>query len=218
MEAPREYDLVLYGATGYTGKYTAEWLQQNAPTDLKWAIAGRNAQKLEAVASALKELNPDRAQPTIEAIDHALPDLKALASKATVLISTVGPFWKYGTPVVEACVASGTHYLDVTGEIPWVRQMIERFHDAARAKKCIVMPQSGVDSVPSDMLAYVLAQYLREKHNQGTATCLNVITSMKCGFPSLSFRRLTRTRGAPSPAGPRTRCSPSAPPTRRATS
>jgi short subunit dehydrogenase-like uncharacterized protein len=63
MGSPRQYDLVLYGATGYTGKYTAEWLQENAPTDLKWAIAGRNAQKLAAVALQLKELNPDRLQP-----------------------------------------------------------------------------------------------------------------------------------------------------------
>jgi short subunit dehydrogenase-like uncharacterized protein len=63
MATPREYDLVLYGATGYTGQFTAEWLQQNAPTDLKWAIAGRNAQKLEVIASTLKALNPDRLQP-----------------------------------------------------------------------------------------------------------------------------------------------------------
>jgi len=63
MDTHRTYDLVLYGATGYTGQYTAEWLQENAPTDLKWAVAGRNAQKLEAIATTLKELNPDRLQP-----------------------------------------------------------------------------------------------------------------------------------------------------------
>jgi short subunit dehydrogenase-like uncharacterized protein len=63
MDDRRDYDLVLYGATGYTGNYTAEWLQQNAPTDLKWAIAGRNADKLHALAAALKELSPDRLQP-----------------------------------------------------------------------------------------------------------------------------------------------------------
>jgi hypothetical protein len=72
MDPHREYDLVLYGATGYTGKYTAEWLQENAPADLKWAIAGRNAQKLEAIASELKELKPDRLQPGTKPCDHDL--------------------------------------------------------------------------------------------------------------------------------------------------
>lgn len=113
----RQYELIVYGATGYTGKYTAEWLHEKGPNDLKWAIAGRNAQKLQDVLSELKSINPSRALPAIETIEHTQAGLDSLAPKTQVFISTVGPYCKYGTPVVEACVKAGTNYFDVTGEV-----------------------------------------------------------------------------------------------------
>ncbi|KAF2674199.1 hypothetical protein BT63DRAFT_419505 [Microthyrium microscopicum] len=173
--ASRQYDLIVYGATGHTGKYTVDYLQENAPTDLKWAIAGRNASKLSTIASDLKTLNSDRVQPGVEAINHDPTDLATLAAKTKVLISCVGPFWKYGTPVIEACVNAGTHYIDITGEIPWVYDMINRFHERAVASKTVLIPQCGIDSAPSDLIAHLLVRYIRSHYNEGTLEVVNCI-------------------------------------------
>jgi len=108
----REYELVVLGATGYTGKYCAEHIATHLPTDLRWAVAGRNESKLSAVLTQIKTLNPDRRVPGVEVASLSPGDIDTLAKKTKVLISTVGPFHLYGTPVVEACVRNGTHYID----------------------------------------------------------------------------------------------------------
>jgi short subunit dehydrogenase-like uncharacterized protein len=113
MAAGREYDVVLLGATGYTGKLCAHHITIHLPTDLRWAVAGRNAAKLEALIGNLRELNRDRRQPDIEAVQLTSIELDALAKKTKVLLNTIGPYHLYSTPVVEACVTNGTHYLDV---------------------------------------------------------------------------------------------------------
>jgi short subunit dehydrogenase-like uncharacterized protein len=129
----RQYDLILLGATGYTGKLTAEHINEFLPVDLKWAVAGRSAAKLESLIEKLKSLNPKRLPPckchpgartsvqlswllvpfiAIEVCTATAEDLDALAKKTKVIITLLGPYAKYGTPVVEACVKNGTHYLD----------------------------------------------------------------------------------------------------------
>jgi len=130
----RQYDLVLLGATGYTGKLTAEHINEFLPVDLKWAVAGRSAAKLENLIEKLKKLNPKRLPPckcrlrattsarliswvfcsfiALEVCTTATEDLDALAKNTKVIITLLGPYAKYGTPVVEACVKNGTHYLD----------------------------------------------------------------------------------------------------------
>ncbi|KAK3065631.1 hypothetical protein LTR53_018201, partial [Teratosphaeriaceae sp. CCFEE 6253] len=110
----RQYECVVFGATGYTGKYTCEHIATHLPTDFKWAVAGRSQGKLEQLAEELKTLNPDRSQPGIETARLNREDLLGLARKTKVLITTVGPYHKYGTAVVEACAETGTHYLDCT--------------------------------------------------------------------------------------------------------
>ena len=109
----RKYDLVLLGATGYTGKYTAEHITTHLPTDLKWAVAGRSAAKLTALVEEIVPLNPDRLSPSLEITTLSLEDLNSLAKKTRLLINTVGPYCLYSSPVVEACAKNGTHYLDV---------------------------------------------------------------------------------------------------------
>lgn len=129
--AERQYELVLFGATGYTGKLCAEHIITHLPTDLRWAVAGRSASKLSAVLEELQHLNPDRLQPGTSQEDFSLgiwtdfprsgietaalttEDLNRLARKTRLLINTVGPYHLYSTPVVEACAKNGTHYLDV---------------------------------------------------------------------------------------------------------
>ncbi|KAI9824497.1 MAG: hypothetical protein M1819_000852 [Sarea resinae] len=109
----REYDIVVFGATGYTGKLCAEHITTHLPTDLKWAVAGRSPSKLASLTQEILSLNPDRIQPGIEIAELRKEDLHALARKTRLIINTVGPYYKFGAPVVEACASNGTHHLDV---------------------------------------------------------------------------------------------------------
>ncbi|KAF2085216.1 hypothetical protein K490DRAFT_58831 [Saccharata proteae CBS 121410] len=178
-QGERKYELVLLGATGYTGKLTAEHIATNLPTNLNWAIAGRNEQKLSSVAHDLRQLNPDRIQPDIEVVELKDDDLNALCKKAKLVITTVGPFMKYGEPVVRACAENGTHYVDSTGEVPWVLEMIEKYHDKAQHSGAIMIPQCGVDSVPADIAAYVVSTHLRRNFSVPTSEVLNCLVDVK---------------------------------------
>ena len=178
----RQYDLVLLGATGYTGKLTAQYIQENVATDLKWAIAGRNTGKLNSVAEELKRINCDRLQPAIEIAEQSAKDLQALARKTKVLISTVGPYHKFGSPVVEACAKAGTHYLDVTGETPWVYDMEKAWHETAKQNGAALISLCGIESVPADILAYILVHEVRTKLNAGVTECINTLQDAKGGL------------------------------------
>lgn len=161
----RQYDLVVFGATGYTGKFTAENVALNLPTDLKWAVAGRSREKLEKVVSQCKSLNPDRRQPDIEVVNLNGAELAALAKKTFVFITTTGPFGQYGEHAFKACAENGTHYVDVTGEVPFVARMIKKYEAAAKASGAKMFPQSGIESVPSDLLTLSLAKLVRERYD-----------------------------------------------------
>ncbi|KAF1964172.1 hypothetical protein BU23DRAFT_562145 [Bimuria novae-zelandiae CBS 107.79] len=170
MAQSRQYEIVLFGATGYTGKLTAEWISQHLPTDLKWAIAGRNTTKLQTVAEELKRLSPDRQQPDIETCELKEDQLTSLALKTRLIIATVGPFMFYGEPVLAACAKTGTHYLDCTGEVPWIHSMIPKYHAQAQSTGAIIIPECGLDSVPADILSYVLTRHVRKTLNAGITT------------------------------------------------
>ncbi|MCJ1307393.1 hypothetical protein MMC25_001039 [Agyrium rufum] len=181
MSTEREYELVILGATGYTGQYCAEHITTSLPTDLKWAVAGRSASKLSSLVSDVKKLNPDRAQPGVEVATLSPSDLNALAKKTTLLINTVGPYHLYSTPVVEACVNQGTHYLDVTGETPWVKDIIEKFHDRAKENKAIIIPEIGFESTPSDLLALSLVSIIEQRLNVGTKEVIASLHNFNAG-------------------------------------
>ena len=143
MEGPEsQYDIVLLGASGYTGKYTAEHIVKQLPTDLRWAVCGRSAAKLNGIIEELKPLNPDRHLPYVEVCTLDPRDLEALAKKTTVLINAVGPYYLFSEPVVKACAEAGTHYIDCTGEVPWVKKMIEKYEETAKKSGAIVSPFS----------------------------------------------------------------------------
>ncbi|KAI9785093.1 MAG: hypothetical protein M1816_000504 [Peltula sp. TS41687] len=180
----RQYEVILLGATGYTGRITAEHITTNAPTDLRWALAGRSASRLSAVAQQIRSLNPDRLQPGIEVAELKPSDLDALAKKTKVIITMVGPYALYGAPVVEACAKNGTHYFDVTGEIPWVLDMIKRYHDTAKATGAIMIPQIGLESCPADILSWSLVSFIRDRLATGTKEvilCVHDITIAPSG-------------------------------------
>lgn len=175
----RQYECIVFGASGYTGKYTAEHIATNLPTDFKWAVAGRSHDKLQRVVDEIKPFNADRIQPGIEIAQLNKADLINLAKKTKVLITTVGPYHQYGTEVVEACVETGTHYLDVTGEVPWVYDMIHKYHDTAKKNGAIMIPQNGIESAPPDLMCWMLASFIREQLNVGTAEVVLSVHELK---------------------------------------
>ncbi|KAK1756205.1 Saccharopine dehydrogenase-like oxidoreductase [Echria macrotheca] len=180
----RQYDMVVFGATGYTGKFTAQHITTHLPTTLRWAIAGRSQAKLEALAEQCKKWNPDRPPPAIEICSLSDADLASLASKTFILLTTVGPYGRHGEPAFRACAEQGTHYLDVTGEVPFVKRMITRYASTASASGALMFPQVGIESAPSDLVTWTLARVLRETY--GPTTKLGDVTEslMISGAPS----------------------------------
>src|ERR1700712_3639162 len=151
--AQREFDIVLYGATGFVGKLTAQYLA-NAGGAAQIALAGRSTQKLLAVRESLGAAAG--AWPLIEA-DAASPStLNDMAARTQVVISTVGPYTKYGVPLVAACAAAGTDYADLTGETMFIRESIDLFHKEAADNGARIVHSCGFDSVPSDLTVYAL--------------------------------------------------------------
>ena len=149
--------------------------------------------------------------------------LDALVKKTRVLINTIGPYHLYSTPVVEACVKNGTHYLDVTGEAPWVLEMINKYHDIAKANHAIIIPEIGIESAPSDLLAFALTKLIRRELSVGTAEvigCLHEVNGVPSGgtlatvlgiMDHYSLREIARASGtwASSPVpGPKLKQSP----------
>jgi short subunit dehydrogenase-like uncharacterized protein len=161
--ARRRFDLVLYGATGFVGRQTVAYVARHAP-GLRFALAGRSARRLEEVRAAA---GPGAAQAGIvvaDATDAAALD--ALASQATVMLSTAGPFALVGSELVAACVRQRTHYVDITGETPWVRDLIDRHHARAERDGTRIVPCCGFDSVPSDLGAWLVASAVRRESGE----------------------------------------------------
>lgn len=147
----REFDVVLYGATGFTGRQTVAYFRKFAPAGLRWAIAGRGKSKLEAL---------DAQVPVIVADSTDTRAVDAMVARTRVILSTAGPFALYGTPIVDGCVRFQTHYADITGETPWVRMLIDKYHDKAAEEGTRIVPFCGFDSIPSDIGAMLIARTL----------------------------------------------------------
>lgn len=175
----RTYDVVLYGATGFVGRQTAAYFAQytGLPKGFQWAVAGRSADKLRAV---LNDCGANGAGVLIaEAHDAAAMD--TLARSAKVVLSTAGPFALFGSTLVDACVRNGTHYVDITGETPWVRGLIDRHHVQAQSTGTRIIPMCGFDSIPSDISAFLAQQAMQERYGE---PCVSVKTafSVRGGF------------------------------------
>jgi short subunit dehydrogenase-like uncharacterized protein len=155
-------DIIVHGSTGYTGTLISKYLATAASAaNITWGISGRNKKFLDELAHECQAKDSKRKQqtPTIFVADSLkAADMETVAKRARVVIACAGPFSKYGMPMAAACVANGTHYVDITGEFPFVREMIERFHDEAKSKKLFFLPCSGFDSVPSDVMNDVVHQ------------------------------------------------------------
>jgi short subunit dehydrogenase-like uncharacterized protein len=158
--ADREYDIVLFGATGFTGGLTAEYLAKHADPGTRWALAGRSTAKLEDVR---RRLGPEHAElPLVSAECDAPATMRALAESTRVLITTVGPYIKYGEPVVAACASAGTSYVDLTGEPEFVDLMWLRHHSEAERTGARLIHSCGFDSIPYDLGALFAVNQLPE--------------------------------------------------------
>jgi len=157
MKSSSKFDIVVYGATGFTGQLVAEYLaaQYKSDSQLKWAMAGRSLDKLKSVRDAIGA-NPDT--PLIVADASDVASLQAMVATTRSVITTVGPYQHYGNDLIAACAASGTDYFDLCGEPIWMRQMVDKHEAAAKASGARIVFSCGFDSVPFELGAFYVQE------------------------------------------------------------
>lgn len=162
----RTHDIVVWGATGVAGRFVAEYLTERyAPTDLSIALGGRDESRLDALASDLVDRREAWDELPVVLGDATDPaSLREIARETRVVCTTVGPYTTYGTPLVEACIDAGTDYCDLTGEVNWVRETVDRCHDAAVAADARIVHSCGFDSVPADLGTLLVQTFALEEH------------------------------------------------------
>ena len=160
MSNTTQLDLIIWGATGFTGQLVSEYINKKySNTALKWGIAGRNKEKASVIAERLN-IAKDR---IFIADCNDLESLIKLTSKTIVICTTVGPYAKLGTNLIEACIKTNTNYCDITGETQWIRKMIDKYHSKAKENKIKIINSCGFDSIPSDMGVFYSQKSLFEK-------------------------------------------------------
>ena len=163
-DSERDFDIIIQGATGFTGTLVAEYLlrQYGADSDIRWAMAGRSEEKLRNVRDGLGAAASEIELIVADSFDKGA--LRALASRTRVVLTTVGPYALYGSDLVEACVDAGTHYCDLAGEVQWIRKMIDTHHERAKATGAKIVNCCGFDSVPMDIGVWFLQDAAKQKH------------------------------------------------------
>ncbi|MGQ4617684.1 saccharopine dehydrogenase NADP-binding domain-containing protein [Nocardia sp. R7R-8] len=178
MADTREFDLVLFGATGFVGKPTAEYLAGAAPESTRIALAGRSLDKLTAVRDGLGPKAANWGLVVADSTDQAALD--ELAARTKVVVTTVGPYLRYGMPMVAACAKAGTHYADLTGEPLFIRDAIDTYHEQAVATGAKIVNSCGYDSIPSDLSVYQLYRRTVED-NSGELVDTTLVASLEGG-------------------------------------
>ncbi|HNP63195.1 MAG TPA: saccharopine dehydrogenase NADP-binding domain-containing protein [Woeseiaceae bacterium] len=175
----REFDVIVQGASGFTGVLVAEYLlrQYGVDRDLRWAIAGRDRAKLESVRQNLGESAAQLKILVAESFDKRA--LAELAARTQVVLTTVGPYALYGSDLVEACVMAGTHYCDLAGEVHWIRKMIDAYQDEARRTGARIVHCCGFDSVPMDIGVWFLQKAALEKTGQYCKSISMIVKATK---------------------------------------
>jgi short subunit dehydrogenase-like uncharacterized protein len=192
----REFDIVVYGATGYTGRLVAEYLASHykARSDApKWAMAGRSEDKLREVRAAI---GAAAVTPLIVADADDPASLEAMAARTRVVLTTVGPYQLYGEPLVAACAKAGTDYADLCGEPAWMREMIDNYDAAAKASGARICFSSGFDSIPFDLGVLMLQQEARKRFGAPAPRVKGRVRAMKGTFSGGTAASLTETMKA----------------------
>ena len=188
MGNKRDFDLIMWGATGFTGNLVCEYINKNYhEKELKWAIAGRNKKKISKLQ---KRLNIDESR-IIIADSSDKNSLLKMTKKANVICTTVGPYAKYGTNLIEACIETGTNYCDITGETQWIRRIIDKYHNHAKAKKLKIINSCGFDSVPSDMGVYFCQNAIYNKTGEYAQKISMRVAGAKGGISGGTYNSLS---------------------------
>lgn len=191
--ATREFDIIVYGATGFTGRLVAEYLVQHygdradAP---KWAMAGRSADKLAEIRDLI---GAPKDTPLVVADASDPASLDTMAARAKVILTTVGPYQLYGAPLVAACVKAGTAYADLCGEPGWMREMIDEHQDAAKASGARITFSCGFDSIPFDLGVHFLQAEAIKRHGKPAPRVKGRVRKMSGGASGGTIASLTET-------------------------
>ena len=181
--ARRAFDVVVWGATGFTGALVAAHLARHAPPETRWAIGGRDGDKLRALVGRLVDSGASSTLvPTLIGDAASDADMAGLAHCAACVVSAAGPYGALGGTLLGACASAGTHYADLTGEPAWVRSMIDRWDGVARASGATLVPCSGFDSVPGDVGAYGAARALEAATGAKAVAVTSYLTKVLGGF------------------------------------
>ena len=182
----RPYDIIVFGATGFTGKLVVEYLIEHYGVNnelFTWAIAGRNENKIKKLVETLAAKNDQ-----IKKIKHFIADsfddksLDNISKSAKLIISTVGPYIKYGKNLVSHCARNGTHYCDLTGEVPFIRESIDAYDEVAKKNECRIIHSCGFDSIPSDLGVLFLQNEAKKKYDFFCSGIKYYVRATKGGF------------------------------------
>jgi short subunit dehydrogenase-like uncharacterized protein len=168
-DSQREFEIILWGASGFTGRLVADYLYANygQGNELRWALAGRNESKLEGIVEEIAGAKD--ALPIVIADSGDLAAMKAMAARTQVICTAVGPYALYGTNLVAACVEKGTDYCDLTGELQWMKRVIGEYQSEAELSGARIVHTCGFDCIPSDMGVYYLQQQMQQVHGVSAA-------------------------------------------------
>jgi short subunit dehydrogenase-like uncharacterized protein len=171
-DEPRQYDLVVWGATGFAGRLVAEYLTESyGPDEVSIAIGGRDRDRLEELGDELTDRTESWDTVPVVLGDATEPEtLRDIADQTRVVCTTVGPYTKYGTPMVEACVEAGTDYCDLTGEVNWIRETVDRYHQDAVDSGARIVHSCGFDSVPADLGTLMVQSFATEEYGAACDT------------------------------------------------
>jgi len=177
----KQYDVIVWGATGFTGKWVVKYLFDHySQQELRWAIGGRNQDKLNDLRAFVGDSSAT--MDTVLANSDELASLCDMVSTTKVVISTVGPYGVYGSNLIQACAESGTHYVDLSGEVPWMRDMIDQHQSAAQKSGAKIVHSCGFDSIPSDMGTYFIQQQAYDKFGEYLTQVRYSLTKVKGGI------------------------------------
>ncbi|MGB6230096.1 MAG: saccharopine dehydrogenase NADP-binding domain-containing protein [Litorimonas sp.] len=186
----RPYEIVVYGASGYTGRLVAEYLHAQYGDGLSWAMAGRSEDKLRAVRGEMGL--PDSVDLIVA--DSSDPEsLRAMCEKTACVLTTVGPYQLYGEPLIKACAETGTDYVDLSGEPAWMRDMIDRYDAVARDSGARIVHSCGFDSIPFDLGVYHLQQKAKAQRGKPFAQVRGRVRKMEGKFSGGTAASLGQT-------------------------
>tara|TARA_B100000575_G_scaffold293480_1_gene305021 strand:+ start:1849 stop:3057 length:1209 start_codon:yes stop_codon:yes gene_type:complete len=188
MSKTKKLDLIIWGVTGFTGQLVGQYINKTYSSNLlKWGIAGRNKEKVFTIARKLKIDHEN----IFIADSNDLESLIKLTSKTKVICTTVGPYAKFGTDLIEACIKTNTNYCDITGETQWIRKIIDKYHLKAKENKIKIINSCGFDSIPSDMGVFYSQKKIFEKTGKYASKISMRVAGAKGGISGGTYNSLS---------------------------